>query len=337
MSIDVGARSHGSDAGTRDPLIIDVAAAEYVPHAAHTTERDWPETNCYLDLWIEILHALGQDPVPAFGCALSATHDGAQWTFVKPQPEDLRRLYGLEVTEENLWRPVLDTVETAADRGLLFTVEVDSWWLPDTAATDYRSAHVKTTIVPTLVDRAAQTMTYIHNAGIHELSGEDFVGAFNLQSPSEWVLPPYVEQIRRVDADAAADVAVRIARTHLDRRPASNPVAALGDSVRTATGWLGSEGLAVFHRWAFATLRQCGASAEVAADLAHYLDTAGAPGAAAAADPFRTVSASAKAVQFKLARAARGRTVDVEGTLATMTTAWAAAMDILDQSVPGHR
>ncbi len=317
-----------------DRLIIDADAKSYVPHPVHTGERDWPETNCYLDLWTEILHALGHNPTPAFCCALSATHDGAQWVFLKPAPEDLRRLYGLEVTEENLWRGVLDTVETGPDRDLLFTVEVDSWWLPDTAATDYRANHVKTTIVPTRVDRAGRTMTYVHNAGIHELSGEDFDGVFTLDPRSEWVLPPYVEQIRRVPADPADDLVLRIAREHLRRRPASNPVSGLADTVREATGWLGSAGLEVFHKWAFATLRQCGATAEVAADLSRHLDIAGASGAAAAAPLFTEVSASAKAVQFKLARAARGRKVDVDEALATMASSWSAAIDIVDNAVP---
>lgn len=69
----------------------------YQSHFSHAGERIWPETNCDLDLWIETLHALGLDPVPAFARALSADHDGLQWTFLKQQPEDLRRLYGLEV------------------------------------------------------------------------------------------------------------------------------------------------------------------------------------------------------------------------------------------------
>ena len=77
-------------------------------------ERIWPETNCYLDLWIETLHALGLDPVPALACALSADHDGLQWTFLKQQPEDLHRLYGLEVTEEIVWLPLLETVSIDA-------------------------------------------------------------------------------------------------------------------------------------------------------------------------------------------------------------------------------
>src|SRR5262249_36835799 len=57
----------------------------------------------------QTLHPLGLDPVPAFACALSADHDGLQWTFLHQQPEDLRGLYGLEVTEEIVRLPLLAT------------------------------------------------------------------------------------------------------------------------------------------------------------------------------------------------------------------------------------
>jgi hypothetical protein len=93
--------------GLPEPALqISASPRGYQSHFSHAGERIWPETNCYLDLWIETLHALGLDPVPAFACALSADHDGLQWTFLKRQPEDLRRLYGLEVTEEIVWIPL---------------------------------------------------------------------------------------------------------------------------------------------------------------------------------------------------------------------------------------
>ena len=55
---------------------ISASPRGYQSHFSHAGERIWPETNCYLDLWIETPHALGLDPAPAFACALSADHDG---------------------------------------------------------------------------------------------------------------------------------------------------------------------------------------------------------------------------------------------------------------------
>lgn len=313
-------------------LFVDVRAADHNSHAAHAPERIWQETNCYLDLWIELLHALGHDPVPAFACALSADHDGAQWSFLKPAPEDLRSLYGLEVTEETLWRPVLDTVLSGPQRGLLHTVEVDSWWLPDTAGTDYRTGHVKTTIVPVAVDAAAATMTYVHNAGVFELSGDDFAGIFAVPE-----LPPYVEQIRRVGTDPSPSIdpaaVAAAARGHLDRRAPGNPAARLADSVRSATGWLADAGMETFHLWSFATLRQFGATAEVAADLSDRL-AAGGYAVGAAADDLRTAASTAKTVQFKMARAARGRSVALDELLDTLTESWQRGVDAVDAAVP---
>src|SRR5271169_4095915 len=130
--------------GLPEPALqISASPRGYQSHFSHAGERIWPETNCYLDLWIETPHALGLDPAPAFACALSADHYGLQWTFLKQQPEDLRRLYGLEVTEEIVWLPLLERVESGPPRGVLNTVEVDSRWLPDTVGTAYHADHVK--------------------------------------------------------------------------------------------------------------------------------------------------------------------------------------------------
>jgi hypothetical protein len=54
-------------------LQISARPRGYQSHFSHAGERIWPETNCCLGLYIESLHALGLDPVPAFGCALSPT------------------------------------------------------------------------------------------------------------------------------------------------------------------------------------------------------------------------------------------------------------------------
>jgi hypothetical protein len=307
---------------------------KYRSHFTHSAEnRIWRETNCYVDLWIETLHALGHDPVPSFAAAFSADHDGEQWTFLKMEQSDLRALYGLEVTEDTLWRPILETVESGPARNLLHTVEVDSWWLPDTAGTDYRSGHVKTTIVPARVDRDARSMTYFHNAGLFELSGDDFVGVFGLAEQPDGYLPPYVEQIRFFPERVQTDAVMAVVREHVARRASGDPMARMFDSIKDAVTWLPERGLETFHQWAFATLRQCGASAELAADLSTFLGAGPAPAAGAAAEPFLQVAEGAKAIQFKLARAARGRKVDVEAAMATMSGSWSKALDIIAGAV----
>lgn len=108
---------------------------------------------------------------------LSAGCDGRQWDFVKIAPEDLRTLYGIGVAEMNVWRPVLEHVVEGLEDGIHVTVEVDGFWLPDTAGTSYRNQHTKTTIVPNLVDRDGKVMGYFHNRGYFELTGAISTGS----------------------------------------------------------------------------------------------------------------------------------------------------------------
>lgn len=313
------------------PLLLREPAT-YRPHHTHLDGRIWRETNCYFDLWIEVLHLLGCDPVPSFACALSADHDGTQWTFLKPHPEDIRRLYGLEIAEDTVWRPVLDTVEAGSRRGVIYTVEVDGWWLPDTAGTSYRTTHEKTTIVPVRVDRPSRTMVYVHNAGLFSLNGDDFDGVFGLREDSMSVLLPYMEQVRYRPHLVTDDALAAITRDHVARRADGNPVQRLADGVREALEWLPHEGMDAFHPWAFAVLRQCGATAELAADFAAEIDGI-FPGAGLAAAPFRNVAEQAKSVQFKMARAASGRRVDVEPPLQSMIESWQLAMESIVAAV----
>ena len=56
-------------------------------------------------------------------------------------------------------------------------------------------------------------------------------------------------------------------------------------------------------------------------------------GTAAAEESFRGVAAGAKSVQFKMARAAAGRTVDVTPVLREMAASWQFAMDVVADAV----
>ncbi len=300
--------------------LIDLDATTYQPHPLHRGDRIWSETNCYTDVWIEVVHALGAEPLAMGAFSLSTDFEGTQWSFFKPPPEDLRALYGMEVAEMNVWRPLLDHVAEELDMGRLLTIEVDAWYLPDTAGTSYRTEHVKTTIVPQLVDREGQRLGYFHAGGYYELTGEDFDG---LWAPS--LLPPYVELIRLDDLrrQPSPDVVSALTAAHLARRPPTNPVRRMAARIMSMTDWLAREDGTTFHLFAFGTCRQCGANAELAAS---YLDWLALPEPAA---HFRSLAEGAKALQFGLARLSRGRTVDVAPTLDTMADDWDHAMALL--------
>src|SRR5437763_891002 len=55
----------------------------YKPHALHDSERMWPETNCYIDLWIEVLSTLNLPPEAMLGFTMGQDFEGDQFTFFK--------------------------------------------------------------------------------------------------------------------------------------------------------------------------------------------------------------------------------------------------------------
>src|SRR5690606_25052355 len=106
--------------------------ASYRPHRLHDPGRRWPQTNCYVDLLIEVMHATGHDPAAALGFTVAQDFEGDQFTFFKFPAADLQLLAGLDIQE----LAVFDRLETHAlvqiERGRLPLVEVDAFFLPDT-------------------------------------------------------------------------------------------------------------------------------------------------------------------------------------------------------------
>lgn len=311
--------------------LLPITAADYERHSLHRSDRIWTETNCYVDVWIEVLHACGLDPLAAAAFPLSTGFEGDQWTFFKYPPEDLRALYGIEVSEMNVWRPVLDHLTEQLDFGRLLTIEVDSFFLPDTHGVSYRIAHVKSTIVANEVDTKERRLGYFHNAGYFELSGDDFDGLFHRGAyANEQPLPPYVELVKMrphetVDVRVEAE---RLLARHLDRACVDNPIPAMAAKIERDMEWLRTEDGETFHQYAFGICRQCGASAELAADFLCWLaDCGGSDGVAlfAAAEHLRSLAQSAKALQFALARMARGRPGDISSLVSDMQSQWSEA------------
>jgi hypothetical protein len=315
--------------------IFDLDPATYEAHPLHAPDRNWTETNCWQDMMIELLHTLGLDPVAAAACTLSTDFDGDHWTLVKFPPEDLRTLYGLEVAEMYVWRPVIDHLADHLGLGHLLTVEVDAFYLPDTAGITYHLDHAKTGVVLQMLDVGERRLGYFHNAGYFELAGDDFDGIFYLpQGRDPRILLPYIELVRldriRHDDDAALLDAVRtLTAEHLGRRPTTNPMPRFRARLEADLGWLAEQDDAAFHTYAFATCRQVGATAEMAAAFVDWLDQRDGGGLDKAAEAFASMAATAKGLQFSLARAARGRTIDLDAPFGAMEEAWDRALGLL--------
>ena len=308
--------------------VIGLDAATYQPHALHATERTWTETNCYVDVWIELLHALGLDPLAAGAFTLSADFEGDQWRFIKFLPEDMRALYNLEVNEMAVWRPVIEHLVEHMNAGHLLTVEVDSWFLPDTRGVSYGIDHVKSTIIPEMLAVDGKRLGYFHNAGYFELAGDDFDGLF---APP--LLPPYVELVNvdalTRDVPDLVDRVIGQTKAHLARRPTSNPVVRMGARLEADVDWMVAQDVKRFHEYAFVTARQCGSTAELAASFVDWLDERDGGGLAPVTEAFRQMSETAKGLQFGLARRARGRPFDIAKPIAEMAEQYDAAMTVL--------
>jgi hypothetical protein len=315
--------------------IFDLDPATYVPHPLHAADRSWTETNCWLDMMIELLHVLGLDPTAALAGALSTDFDGHQWALFKFPVEDLRVLFGLEVDELYVWRPVIDHLADYLAEGHLLTVEVDAWYLPDTAGITYGIDHAKTGVVMQMLDREERRLGYFHNAGYFELGGADFDGIFSLPDGRDpRILLPYVERVtlgrvRHDDEDELLAAVIALTADHLGRRPESNPMVRFGARLAQDLEWLAAQGDEAFHPYAFATCRQVGANGEVAGSFVDWLDARDGGGLSVAADAYRRIAATAKGLEFTLARAARGRKVDLTGPVDEMAGAWERAMETL--------
>ncbi|MDO3432659.1 DUF1839 family protein [Rhizobium sp. CBN3] len=313
-----------------------ISPETYRQHALHAGERAWPETNCYVDLWIEVLATSGVAPEAMLGFTLAQDFEGDQFTFFKVPLEDLEALYGIRATELAIYDRVERHVEVQLARGRLCLIEMDSFYMPDTRGTAYRQEHGKTTVAINRLDVAAKQVEYFHNAGYFQLEGEDFDGLFQLQL-TESGLPflPYTEFARFPEkpADEAhlRATARRLAGFHFARRPRQNPIRAFARVFPQQVEAVADRPFGFFHKYAFNTLRQVGANFELAADYLTWLSST--EFATAAADA-RRISDAAKSVQFQLARAvARRKFEPLQAALDPAADAWDSMMASLAERI----
>ncbi len=270
--------------------------------------------------------AVRLEPLAMLGFVAAIDFEGDQWTFFKPPHEELRELYGLDVQELNVWRPLAEHVQTHLAAGKLVSTEADAFYLPDTAGTDYQHQHTKTTIIIQDFDLEGRRLGYFHNAGYFALQGTDFEHLFRIGVPADPTFLPLFAELLRVDrverrpvAELRAMARALLAR-HLGRRPTDNPVTRFGERFAADLSWITKEGLATYHAWAFATVRQLGAASELAALHVEWLDD---PALAPAAAAFATISQTAKAFILKAARAVNAkRALDAGPMVEEMAAAW---------------
>jgi len=307
--------------------LLGLDPATYRRHALHDGERTYQETNCYADCLIELVAAAGHEPEAMLAGTAAVDFEVDQWTFFKPAPEDLLALYGLDLHEMQPYRSLAEQAATRLTVGQSVIPEVDSFYLPDVVATDYRQHHVKSSLVVEAIDLDAKVLRYFHNAGYFELSGEDFDGLFGPQA-----LPPYVELVRFDAGPALSGPALRGAArellgSYLARRPSDNPFQRFLAALEADLPRLLDGDEADYHAYAFHNPRMAGASFELLASHARWLLGTDGDKAAAALDD---VVGGTKMLLFRLARR---RVFDVAGVIGPMADGWETAMSELDRLV----
>lgn len=303
--------------------------AIYAPHPLHAPDRAYRETNCYTDVLIELLHSRGLDPVAGLGHLARTDFEGDQFTFFKMPQGDIEALYGMDIHEMQPVGALPDQIQGQLERGRTMLVELDSFFLPDTVATDYRRNHVKTTVAIDAIDQASETLRYFHNTGLHELSGDDYRNVFGLDGRPIDMLPPYLE-VARFDAGKPlnggplrAAARERLA-FHLTRRPPANPFVSFGEQLAIDLPRLLAGNAEDFHAYAFATVRMAGAAFDLLrAHVRWLLDT----------DETPALDGIVEGCQIMSFRLARRRAFDPAPAVAGMAEAWASAMSDLERAI----
>jgi hypothetical protein len=318
---------------TRMASLFGLDPATYAPHDLHVAEdRVYLETNCYTDVIIELLHARGDEPLAAMGSTVRMDLEGDQWTFFKPDPGDLERLFGIDIHEMQPWRPIPIQIAELLEAGRTMTVELDAWLLPDTAATSYRTEHVKTTVIPEAIDVDGQRLRYFHNGSLYELGDEDFRGIFRIEGADPAMLPPYTELVRfdagsRLTGAELRGASLDALRHHLAHAPTTDPFVRFGGRLAADLPSLLEGDAATYHAYAFATVRMAGAGFELlGAHVDWLLGATGRP----ASDALDRIVDGAKVLGFRIARQ---RAFDPDPIVADMSAAWRDAMTALHRAV----
>ncbi|WP_036725780.1 DUF1839 family protein [Patulibacter minatonensis] len=312
--------------GGRAVSLLGLDPQTYVPHTSHDETRAYRETNCWTDVYIELVHARGLEPLAAMGSTVRGDFEGDQWTFFKPRFDEIEALYGIEIHEMQQYRSLEAQLEEQLRHDRSVLVELDAWFLPDTAGLSHGTQHVKTTVGVEAIDPDAETLRYFHNAGYFELSGADYRGA--LRTGEEWgpeTLPPYTELVRfdagpALQGDELRDAARRYTHHHLQRLPAGNPFTRFSAALGASMDDLAAADPTTRADYVFATVRMIGSTFELLGSHLEWLD---ADGSTAAREPLAALVEDSKLLSFRIARR---RAFDHEPIVDRMAASWDEAM-----------
>ena len=139
-----------------------------------------------------------------------------------------------------------------------------------------------------------------------------------------------MEGIERVSDEELLRRSLALLSKHVRRLPRENPLSRYKARFSRDLAWLtdparqgeSSDPLAGFHAYSFANLRQLGASFELAGSYFEWLALSGEKGLEVPRSACDAIATGTKTLQFKLARAASGRSIDAGALIAPIEAAW---------------
>ena len=172
-------------------------------------------------------------------------------------------------------------------------VELDSWYLPDTESTSYRRDHVKTSVVMEAIDRSGRAAALLPQRSASTSSRARTTAVCSgsaARSPTTSCRPTPSSsastQDARLEGEELRAAARELLRRHLARRPGERTrSSASATSSRASSPSLLEGDAALYHDYAFATVRMVGAAFELCASHVDWL--LGARGEPAAAQARR--------------------------------------------------
>ena len=309
--------------------------------------------------WIELLGALGLDPLALWPVAVALDFEGDQCTAVEPSRDELRALYGIDVQEFDVWRPLAEHAIEHLAAGRALVIEADAFWLPVDA--EHRRNHVKRTIILNEIDLDARRIGYFHDAGYAEARGDDVAHLLaleedtsDLEAIADWRgsrvaqvgaaavalaegrLPPHVRFVRADRRVARSTEELRMLALHhlgqhLAFRPVDNPLRRFAARLAADLPLLREYGTAYFDDWATCTVRRFAGAFELAARGLAWQDDSADPRLRDAAQAFAQLARDARTLDQKLVRSLTStKNADTRRLLETMAQAWDAAMAALD-------
>ena len=310
--------------------VPDLSPETYRPHPLHEPDRTWPETNCVLDLWIELLHALNLSSEPLLSVAAQQDFEGDQFGFTKLSYDDLEFLYGMRVQELSLYEPLEEHVARQISRGRLCFVAADAYYLPDTGQASYRRLHRTTTIGINRLDREKREIEYFHNGGYFRLAAPDYQSVFETSADDNAGRQPLVEYTSLCPnqlgvAECKSRGKLLLAK-HWERRPHLNPIKLFQAVLPEQAEALLDRGPEALHDYSFHTFRMLGSNFDLLGSCLNWLSASSHPLSTHCA----TIAESAASMPLHLAHALARRRFD---RLSSRLNAAADAWDQLFESI----